>query len=53
MSVIIIIKIIMSLTPISSSDKDIGGIPSMQSSYSAEMRQYWICMEERSVTVSA
>ena len=26
----------MSLTPVSSSDEDIGGVPSMQSSYSAE-----------------
>ena len=41
----------MSLTPVSSSDKDIGGVPSMQSSYSAEMRRYGICMEERSVIV--
>ena len=43
----------MSLTPVSSLEKDIGGVPSMQSSYSAEMRRYGICMEERSVIVSA
>ena len=42
-------SIIMSLTPILSSDKDIRGVPSMQSSYSAEMKQYGICMEMRSV----
>ena len=41
--------IIMSLTPVSSSNKDIGGVPSIQSSYSAEMKRYGICMEERSV----
>ena len=50
---VIIIIIIMSLTPVSSLEKDIGGVPSMQSSYSAEMRRYGICMEERSVIVSA
>ena len=42
-------NIVMSLTPVSSSDKDIGGVPSMQSSYSAEMKQEGICTEERSV----
>ena len=45
---IIIIIIIMSLTPVSSSDEDIGGVPSMQSSYSAGMKRCGICMEERS-----
>ena len=45
----IMLIIIMSLTPVSSSDKDIGDVPSMQSSYSAEMKQNGICMEERSV----
>ena len=45
--------------PVSSSDEDIEGIPSMQSfhaafsamqsSYSAEMKRSEICMEERSV----
>ena len=45
----IIIIIIVSLTPVSSSDKDIGGVPSMQSSYSAEMKRNGICMKERSV----
>ena len=39
----------MSLTPVSSSDKDIGGVPSVQSGYSAEMKRNGICMEERSV----
>ena len=43
-----IIIIIMSLTPVSSSDEDIGGVPSMQSSYSAGMKRCGICMEERS-----
>ena len=40
--------IIMSLTPVSSSDEDIGGVPSMQSSYSAGMKRCGICMVERS-----
>ena len=44
-----VIIIIMSLTPVSSSDKDIGGVPSMQSSYSEETKRNGICMEERSV----
>ena len=43
------IMMIMSLTPVSSSDKDIGGVPPMQSSYSADLKRYGICMEERSV----
>ena len=38
----------MSLTPVSSSDEDIGDVPSMQSSYSAGMKRCGICMEERS-----
>ena len=38
----------MSSTPVSSSDEDIGAVPSMQSSYSAGMKRYGICMEERS-----
>ena len=38
----------MSLTPVSSSDEDIRGVPSMQSSYSAGMKRCEICMEERS-----
>ena len=42
------IIIIMSLMPVSSSDEDIGGVPSMQSSYSAGMKRCGICMEERS-----
>ena len=46
--VYIIIIIIMSLTPVSSSDEDIGGVPSMQSSFSAGMKRCGICMEERS-----
>ena len=37
----------MSLMPVLSSDKDIGGIPSMQSSYFAEMKRNGICMEEK------
>ena len=37
----------MSLTPVSSSYEDIGGVPSMQSSYSAGMKRCGICMEER------
>ena len=41
-----LIIIIMSLTPVSSSDEDIGGVPSMQSSYSAGMKRCAICMEE-------
>ena len=45
----IIILIIMSLTPVSSSNKDIRGVPSMQSSYSAEMKRNEINMEEKSV----
>ena len=45
---IIIIIIIMSLTPVSSSYEDIGGVPSMQSCYSARMKRCGICMEERS-----
>ena len=44
----IIIIIIMSLTPVSSSDENIGGVPSMQSSYSAGIKRCGICMEERS-----
>ena len=44
----IIIIIIMSLTPVSSSYEDIGGVPSMQSCYSAGMKRCGICMEERS-----
>ena len=47
--IIIIIIIIMSLMLISSSDEDIRGVPSMQSSYSAEKKWYGICMEERRV----
>ena len=39
----------MSLTPVSSSDKYIEGIPSMQSSYFAEMKRNGIYIEERSV----
>ena len=39
-----IIIIIMSITPVSSSDEDIGGVPSMQSSYSAGMKRCGICM---------
>ena len=39
----------MSLTPVSSPDEDMEGVPSMQSSYSAEMKRNEICMEERSV----
>ena len=42
------IIIIMSLTPVSSSYEDIGGVPSTQSCYSAGMKRCWICMEERS-----
>ena len=42
------IIIIMSLTPVSFSDEVIGGVPSMQSSYSAGMKRCGICMEERS-----
>ena len=42
----LIIIIIMSLTPVSSSDEDIGGVPSMQSSYSAGMKRCGICMED-------
>ena len=45
---IIIIIIIMSLTPVSSSFEDIGGVPSMQSCYSAGMKRCGICLEERS-----
>ena len=45
---LIIIIIIMSLTPVSSSYEDIGGVPSMQSYYSAGMKRCGICMEERS-----
>ena len=30
-------------------DEDIGGVPPMQSSYSAEMKRYGVCMEERRV----
>ena len=45
---ITIIIIIMSLTPVSSSYEDIGGVPSMQSCYSAGMKRCGICMEERS-----
>ena len=45
---IIIIIIIMSLTPVSSSYEDIGGVPSLQSCYSAGMKRCGICMEERS-----
>ena len=44
----LIIIIIMNLTPVSSSDEDIGCVPSMQSSYSARMKRCGICMEERS-----
>ena len=43
----------MSLTLVSSSEKDIGGTPSMQSSYSAELKRNGICMEERNVHVNA
>ena len=40
----------MSSMLVSPSDKDIGGVPFMQSSYSAEMMRYnGIGMEERSV----
>ena len=46
--IIIIIIIIMSFTPVSSSHEDIGGVPSMQSCYSAGMKRCGICMEERS-----
>ena len=42
------IIIIMSLTPVSFSYEDIGGVPSMQSCYSARMKRCGICMEERS-----
>ena len=42
-----IIIIIMSLMPVSSSYEDIGGVPSMQSCYSAGMKRCGICMEER------
>ena len=45
---IIIIIIIMSFTPVSFSYEDIGGVPSMQSCYSARMKRCGICMEERS-----
>ena len=38
----------MSLTPVSSSYEDIGGVPSMQSCYSAGMKRCGMCMEERS-----
>ena len=38
----------MSLTPVLSSYEDIGGVPSMQSCYSAGMKRCGICMEERS-----
>ena len=44
---VIIIIIIMSLTPVSSLFEDIGGVPSMQSCYSAGMKRCGICMEER------
>ena len=44
----VLIIIIMSLTPVSSSYEDIGGVPSMQSCYSAGMKRCGICMEERS-----
>ena len=43
-SITVIIIIIMSLTPVSSSNKDIGGVPSMQSSYlqkRSEMGYAW------------
>ena len=43
-----LIILIMSLTPVSSSYEDIGGVPSMQSCYSAGMKRCGICMEERS-----
>ena len=33
----------MSLTPVSSSYEDIGGVPSMQSCYSAGMKRCGIC----------
>ena len=39
----------MSLTPVLSTDEDIGGVHSMQSRYSAEVKRYGICMEERGV----
>ena len=35
--------------PVSSSDEEIGGVLSMQSGYSAEIKRNGICMEERSV----
>jgi hypothetical protein len=38
----------MSLTPVSSSYEDIGGVPPMKSCYSAGMKRCGICMEERS-----
>ena len=44
---LIIIIIIISLTLVSSSYEDIGGVPSMQSCYSAGMKRCGICMEER------
>ena len=37
------------LNAVSSSNKDIGGVPSMQSMLFAEMKRNGICMEERSV----
>ena len=46
---LLLIIIIMSLMPISSSDQDIGGVPSMQSSYSARMKRCGICLKERRV----
>ena len=42
LNVVIIMSLIMS-----SSDEDIEGVPSMQSSYSAGMKRCGICMEER------
>ena len=39
----------MSSTPVSSSDKDIRDVPSMQFRYSAKIKRYGICMEDRGV----
>ena len=39
----------MSLTPVLSTDEDIGGIPCMQSRYSAKIKRYEICMEEMGI----
>ena len=39
----------MSLTPVLSTDEDIGGVYSMQSRYSAKIKRYGTCMEKRGV----